>query len=65
MELHTLLMDGSEDRDAIVEVLLNAFRGQRTSGGVLFRNPRAQEVGTKGVYSDTFVFVDFEYDTIA
>lgn len=51
--------------DSLCGTARDAFRGTRTTGGVVFTNPRVREAGNDGVYTLANVIADFEYDEIA
>lgn len=48
----------------MIPVAMQAFEGQTTAGGVIFRNVRPAEVGPDGDYFQANVLVDFEYDEV-
>ena len=50
--------------DPLVDVVVNAFRGTTTPGGVWFRNARVVEVGRDGPWVQVNVLAEFEYDQI-
>ena len=51
--------------DALVTIAKNAFRGLTTSPGrVAFHRVRVNEVGVSGVWLQTNVLADFEYDEV-
>lgn len=50
--------------DALVATAIGAFEGERTAGGVWFRNVRAQEIGPDGAWHQVNVLAEFEYDEL-
>lgn len=64
IQLFTPGNKGLVSSDAIITMILAAFEGKTTSGGLVFRNGRFQEVGQDGPWHQTNIFVDFEYDDI-
>lgn len=64
IQLFTNPNDGLVSNDEITAILLSAYEGKTTSGGVFFRNVRSQEVGQDGAWYQTNVFADFEYEQI-
>jgi hypothetical protein len=55
---------GLVSTDQMVAMILAAYEGKTTTGGIVFRNGRFQEVGQDGPWFQTNVFADFEYDEI-
>lgn len=56
--------DGQRVGDELVSIILDAFEGGTTTGGVLFRNSRINEVGQSGGWHQVNIIVEFEYDEI-
>ena len=48
--------------DEIAQIVLDAFEGQSSPGGVWFRNATPQERGQDGVWTRTDVVIEFTYD---
>lgn len=48
--------------EELAKVALAAFRVQRTTNGVIFREARINEVGSDGPWYNVNVLSDFEYD---
>lgn len=55
---------GRQTTRALAELVLAAFRGKRTAGGVWFHRERAQDVGADGHWWQTNVVIEYQYDTI-
>lgn len=52
---------GMSVSDEIVQIVLDAFEGQSSPGGVWFRNASPQEGGEDGIWSQTDVVIEFKY----
>ena len=52
---------GLSTSDEIAQIVLDAFEGESSAGGVWFRNCRIQEVGPDGAWSRVDVLIDFTY----
>lgn len=63
-QLFTASGTGLSTADPLVTILLNAFEGASTPGGVWFRNARVNEVGQDGGWYQTNVLVEFNYDEV-
>lgn len=62
-----LFTDGGKglvSNDEILAIILGAYEGKTTTGGLVFRNCRFQEVGADGPWFQTNFFADFEYDEV-
>lgn len=57
---------GSPSHDAMVQTVLDAVRGQRTTSGVTFYDPRPVDVGPNpdGPWYQTNVVAEFRYDQL-
>lgn len=64
VQLFTPNGGGLSKADKYVKIILDAFEGKTSSGGVWFRNGRAREVGADGEFFQTNVLIDFEYDEL-
>lgn len=65
VQLFTVSDDGLVLSDALVQIVKNAFAGVTTSpGGVHLRNVRPREIGHDGIWFNTNVLADFEYDEV-
>jgi hypothetical protein len=53
--------DGLSLSDSLIKIVMDAFEGKATSGGVWFRNVRSTEVGPDGNFFQVNVTIDFEY----
>lgn len=60
-QLFTRFGTGLANVDAASKVIVDAYQGQSTSGGVWFRNVRMNEVGQDGQWFQTNILADFEY----
>jgi hypothetical protein len=50
--------------DSLVSVIVNAFEGKASTNGVWFRQIRVNEIGQEGVWYQTNVLINFEYDEV-
>ncbi len=64
IEILTPTGKGLSDSYRLAKVAADAFEGQRTPGGIWFRNVRISERGTDGIYLQMAVFADFVYDEV-
>lgn len=65
VQLFTPTGDGLVLSDQLVQVVKNAFAGVTTNpGNIHLRNVRSQEIGQDGVWFNTNVLADFEYDEV-
>lgn len=64
IQLFTNANTGLVPHDEIVTMILGAYEGKTTVGGLVFRNCRFQEIGDDGPWHQTNLFVDFEYDDV-
>lgn len=64
VQLFCPLGDGLSEEDRLAIELVNALRGTTTASGVQLRNVRAQEAGPDGVWHQTNVVAEFEYDEL-
>ena len=64
VRIYTRPGDGLSESDRLVKVAIDAFEGITAPGGIIFRNVRAPEEGQEGVWYQTDVLADFEYDTV-
>jgi len=55
---------GLSDADATAKIVLDAFEGKASPGGVWFRNGKVQEVGPDGNFFQMNVTFTFEYDEV-
>lgn len=55
---------GNVVADELVTMILTAFEGKTTTGGLVFRRGRFNEIGQSGDWHQTNVSIDFEYDTV-
>lgn len=55
---------GLVSHDPIVRMILSAYEGKTTIGGLVFRKCRFQEIGQDGPWFQTNIFVDFSYDDL-
>lgn len=53
---------GMSTLDEIAQIVLNAFEGQSSPGGVWFRNGRLTELPADGAWARADVVVDFTYN---
>ena len=59
--IHTLSTSGLSEAYALSKVVVDAFEGVASPGGVWFRNVRINELGRDGTFNMTNVVVEFEY----
>ena len=65
VQVFTLFGDGLQEADRIATIAANAFEGQKTGEDrVTFRETRIEEVGEAGLWFQTNVVVDFDWDTV-
>lgn len=64
VQLFTPAGDSLSSADTLGKLILDAFEGKATPGGVWFRNARYNEVGPDGDFYQCNVLVEFEYDEI-
>lgn len=55
---------GRQTTRALAELVIGAFRGKRTAGGVWFHREVARDVGADGPWWQTNVVIEYQYDTI-
>jgi hypothetical protein len=66
VDIHAKAGQGFGVHDPAVEVALNAFRAKSIAGGIIFRNPRPNEIGIdEHGQQQINVLADFEYDVLA
>jgi hypothetical protein len=56
--------DGRRAAQALGQRVLDAFRGQKTAGGVWFRRERVNDVGADGPWWHVNTIVEYQYDTV-
>ena len=61
-EIYTRRGSGMSVADEIAQIVLDAYEGQSSPGGVWFRNATPQERGQDGVWTRTDVVIEFTYD---
>tara|TARA_R110000772_G_scaffold30806_10_gene76524 strand:+ start:10083 stop:10499 length:417 start_codon:yes stop_codon:yes gene_type:complete len=59
--LNTPSTSGLSEAYTLGKVLVDAYEGISSPGGVWFRNVRINELGRDGAFNQTNVLVDFEY----
>lgn len=65
VQIFTPFGDGLTTADPLVDLAVDAFEGEDTgSDRIEFRNVRANEVGHDGVWHQTNVIAEFEYDRV-
>lgn len=64
VEIYALSGDGRREAQRLAEVVLRAYRGRKTTGGVWFRRERVRDVGPDGTWYHVNVIVEYQYDTI-
>lgn len=65
VQIFTPFGDGLTAADPLVDLVINTFEGESTgSDRIEFRNTRANEVGHDGVWHQTNVLVEFDYDRV-
>lgn len=65
VQIFTPFGDGLTTADPLVDLALDAFEGENTgSDRIEFRNVRENEVGHDGVWHQTNVLAEFEYDRV-
>jgi hypothetical protein len=65
VQIFTPMGDGLTSADPLVDLALDAFEGESTgSDRVEFRNARSIEAGNDGIWYQTNVVADFEYDRV-
>lgn len=64
VDIFTPTGDGLSLADKLTMVAMRAFEGNSTSSGIWFRNVRPEEIGPDGVWFQTQVRADFEYDEV-
>lgn len=65
VQVFTPAGEGQVLSDYLANVIKDAYRGVRTTNGVVFRNVRGPfEVGTEGSWYQVNVMADFEYDEV-
>lgn len=62
--VYTKYGDGLATSDLLVQTVIDAFEGKRTTDGVVFRNVRPSEFGQDGTWYRVDVLADMEYDRI-
>lgn len=62
VQLFTPAGDGNVVADELTPIILSAYEGKTTSGGLIFRHGRFTEVGKDGDWSQRNLTVEFEYD---
>lgn len=61
VRVYTPRGDGMSTGDEIAQIVLDAYEGQSSPGGVWFRNAQLRESGSDGIWTRTDVLVDFQY----
>lgn len=64
VQIFTPTGKGLSTSDEYVKIVMDAFDGKKSPGGVWFRNGRSQEVGPDGAFYQVNVSYTFEYDEI-
>lgn len=65
VQIFTPFGDGLTTADPLIDLVLDAFEGEDTgSDRIEFRNVRANEVGQDGLWHQTNVLAEFEYDRV-
>lgn len=62
--LFTPVGNGLQESYQLAKVVVDAFEGKSSPGGVWFRNTRINEIGRDGSHYETQIMVEFEYDEI-
>lgn len=53
---------GMSTLDEIAQIVLDAYEGQSSPGGVWFRNAQVREMGADGIWTRSDVLIDFTYN---
>lgn len=64
IELFTKFGEGTEESDRISDLIEDVYRGTRTPGGVLFRNPVTVPAGNDTNWYKVTILVQYYYDII-
>lgn len=64
VQIFTEAGNGLVANDAIAKLVENAFRGKRSEHGVVFRDIVTKEIGQDGIWFQSNVEVEFEYDLV-
>ena len=64
VQVFTPAGDGLSLSDSLVSVIVNAFEGKSTADGVWFRRIRINEIGQDGIWYQTNVLINFEYEEV-
>lgn len=62
VQIFTPTGNGLQESYDLAKVVIDAFEGKASPGGVWFRNVRLNEIGHEGHFMQTNVLVDFRYD---
>lgn len=62
--IYAMSGDGRREAQRLAELVLRAYRGRRTTGGVWFRRERVRDVGPDGTWYHVNVIIEYQYDTI-
>ena len=64
VQIFTEAGNGLAHNDAIAKLIEDAFRGKYSEHGVVFRDVVTKEIGQDGIWFQSNVEVDFEYDLV-
>jgi hypothetical protein len=64
IQLFVPIADGMKMAYKLVKIVMGAYEGKATPGGVWFRNTRFNEVGIDGAWHQINVITDFNYDEV-
>lgn len=64
VQIFTEAGGGLSDNDAIAKIIEDAYRGKTSQNGVVFRDIVTKEVGQDGIWFQSNVEVEFEYDLV-
>jgi hypothetical protein len=64
VQMFTPAGDGGTLMDQVSAIVLGAYRGKRTTGGVIFKNVRAKQVGASGPWFQSNAIAEYEFDTV-
>jgi len=62
VQIFTPLGTGLSLGDNVYKIVVDAYEGKTTPGGVWFRNVAVNEVGPEGEWYQTNIIADFEYE---
>ncbi len=64
VQLFTVSGTGLSSADNYAKIIQDTFEGKSSPNGVWFKNARSNDIGPDGVWYQTNILIDFEFDEI-